>query len=338
MVESAVSFPPVQRVLGLSPHGLFVALGFLAGARLLLAELRRRDADIDAAVRALTWTAVCAVLGARLDYVLFHFSDFFGDGQSVGSGVLSALRVWEGGLALFGGLIGGFAGGLPVAHRAGFHLPRVLDAVAPGIALGVAVGRVGDLVIADHLGRVASGWARPLAFLVQPGYDLAPGFGPSPAVPGPCTNSGQFFAGCHYHLAAGYDLVGAAVLFVVLVLLRRRRRSRAGVAFLLWGAWYGAQRFVIDFTRSPLDAELPFHLTDTQVLGLALSLVCSATLVRIAVRRRGLGERPGDPPSELASLHRSAPEPVAPADPDPGQDSPTPDSEASSTPSANPLA
>ena len=330
----ALSWPPVQRVLAISPHGIGSALGFLLGAQLLLREVRRRDLDEQLVVRALTWAAVGAVIGARLEYVLSQPGRFFVEGRSVVDGLVDALQLWRGGLSMFGGFIGGVAAALPILIKGRVHLPRFLDAAAPGFVVGIIIGRIGDLIIGDHLGApVTGGWAKSLAYTIRQGYELAPGFQPSPAVPGDCTDPSLFFADCTYHLSAGYDLVGALALLGVLLWMRRRSRAAAGVAILLWGAWYGTQRFIIDFTRSHgVDEHIgvgSVDLTVTQILGLVLAMVCTALLVVIAMRGRGLSEAPGDPPSWAGPLLR-------PAQPD--EESSDADSAASSTPSANPLA
>jgi phosphatidylglycerol---prolipoprotein diacylglyceryl transferase len=322
---ASITFEPVQRVFGISPHGVGSALGFLLGATLLVRELRRRGFDTAIAERALTWSILGAIVGARVDYVISQPQGFLDDGLD---GLLRIPRVWEGGLALFGGFAGGVAFALPTLVRHRVHLPRFLDAAAPGFALGVVIGRIGDLVIWDHLGDRATGWTRAFGFLVKEGYDLAPGFGPSPAVTGPCEGSavnGQFFAGCVYHQPALYDLLGALVLLLVLLRLRAAGRHRAGVAILLWGAWYGMQRFVIDFTRSGVDEHIPVvELTGTQALGLLLFLVCTVQLVRIRLRGIGLQEASDDPPSREGALHH----------PEPEADYSLAGSDASSTPSA----
>lgn len=321
--QASLSFPPVQRVLFLSPHGIGSAGGFLAGAALLLREVRRRaDLDEQVVVRALTWAAVGAIVGARLDYVVSHPSDW--------ESVWEALALWEGGLALFGGFIGGVAAALPILLRAKVHLPRFLDAAAPGFALGVVIGRIGDIVIWDHLGDVATGPWRAIGFTIKEGYDLAPGFEPSPAVPLPANETcvsaladgTRFYAGCTYHQPALYDLAGALLLLGLLLWLRRRARYRAGVGILTWGAWYGTQRFTIDFTRS-IDERIG-GLTGTQWLAALLAVVSVTTLVVIAVRKRGWGEQPGDPPSRAGALVRQVS----------SESEPDADSAASSAPSA----
>lgn len=299
----SLTWPPVQRVLFVSPHGVGSAGGFLAGASLLVREVRRRgDLDEQVVVRALTWAAVGAIVGARLDYLISHPHDF--------TGILDRLELWRGGLAMFGGFIGGVLAALPILIRAKVHLPRFLDAAAPGFALGVVIGRIGDLVIWDHLGDPAHGWWRHVGLLMKKGYHLAPGFesGPGQHVAQPlphglscdaAAKTKDFYAGCVYHQPALYDFLGALALFAFLMWLRRRGRYRAGAAICVWGLWYGAERVGIDFTRS-IDERF-FGLTGTQWLALVLAATCAVLLV--VIHRRG-----GEPSREGSLVHSSSSE------------------------------
>ncbi|HJT02319.1 MAG TPA: prolipoprotein diacylglyceryl transferase family protein [Pseudonocardiaceae bacterium] len=295
-----ITYPPVPSVLGVSPHGIFAALGLVAGALLLLREVRRRDFDLAVVERALTWAVPAGIVGARADYVISHPEQFHSLGQ--------VLAVWNGGLALFGGLIVGLPVGLVVAYRAGAHLPRVLDAAAPALALAITVGRVGDLLLTDHLGAPTSSPVA-LAYRVRVGYDLASGFGPSPAVPPPpgvgCAEVGRFYAGCSYHLTPAYDLLGALVLFGVLMGLRRWVDYRAGTAISLWALWYGAQRLGLDFTRG-IDKRPALGLTGTQLVAIGVVAAGMVSVAVILFRRRGWGEESDDPPSRVAPLRRPA--------------------------------
>jgi phosphatidylglycerol:prolipoprotein diacylglycerol transferase len=347
-VETALSFPLIQRFVVLPPHGLFVAIGFLVGATVLMREVRRRDIPPEVVVNALTWGAFGSILGARADYVISHPDVFFGAKGFVDS-VLAIGKVWEGGLALFGGFMGGVLFSLPTLIRARAHIPRLLDAAAPGFAIGVSVGRIGDLIIGDHLGDPVTGnpWWKPFTYTIRLGSHLAPGFGPSPAVRGDCASPGQFFAGCNYHVPALYDLVGAGLIFLLLIWLRRRWAFRSGQLACVWGVLYGTQRILLDFTRS-IDERPALGMTGTQLLGVVLVSVCLATLLRTWRRGYGIGDTRDDPPSREASLHRRgqrgdaaggilAESDLADLDGDPDQESGA-DSDASSTPSANPLA
>jgi len=298
--QASLTWPPIQRILFLSPHGIGSAAGFLVGASILLKEVRRRAESLEpVVVRALTWAAGGAIVGARLDYVVSHPKDW--------ENVWDALALWEGGLAMFGGFIGGVLAALPILLKAKVHLPRFLDAAAPGFAVGVVIGRIGDLVIWDHLGDPAKGAWRAIGLKIKEGYDLAPGFGPDPAIPLPAgrTCADGFYAECVYHQPALYDFVGALLLLGLLLWMRRRARHRAGVAILVWGLWYGLQRLFVDFTRS-IDERF-YGLSGTQWLAAVLAVVSAVTLVVIAVRKRGLSEAPDDPPSRLGALVRQEP-------------------------------
>lgn len=293
-----ITYPPVPSVLGLSPHGILIVVGVAAAAVLLRREVRRRGLDPALVERVLTWALPAGIVGARADYVISHPRQFHSLGEM--------LAVWNGGLALFGGFIAGLAVGMIVAHRAGAHLPRLLDAAAPGLALAVAIGRIGDLLLTDHLGTpTTSRFA--LGYRVQTGYDLAPGFEPSPAVPPPpgvgCTEVGRFYAGCTYHLTPAYDLLGALVLFGVLMALRHWVGYRAGTAISLWALWYGAQRLALDFTRG-IDERPVLGLTGTQLLAIGAIAAGAGSLAVILARRRGWGEDTQAGPSRQAPLLR----------------------------------
>ncbi len=132
--------------LAVSPHGIGTAVGILAGAKLLLGATRRMGIPDEHIHTVLTRAIIAALVGARLAYVLNHLGHYRDN-------PLEALRVWEGGASLLGGIAAGMAVALPYLRRRGHHLWPLLDAAAPGLALGIAIGRVGDLVVADHLGK-----------------------------------------------------------------------------------------------------------------------------------------------------------------------------------------
>src|SRR5438552_5929087 len=151
----------------------------------------------------LTWAAVGAILGARVAYVLNHLSDY--------SNILDAFRVWQGGISLLGGFFGAILFGIPVMYRRRHSFWRVMDAAAPGMALGVVIGRIGDLIVADHLGKTTSfflGYKCPPADVSTAFPCNGHGFGPN--VPGMIV-----------HQTALYDLILTVVLLAGLLWLRR---------------------------------------------------------------------------------------------------------------------
>lgn len=251
--------------LSISPHGLGTAIGFLAGARLLLVTTRRLGIADQLVYAALTRGGIGAVLGARIAYVINHLGTF--------DSPVEWFQIWNGGISLLGGIAGGIALGLPIMRRSATPLWSVLDGVAPGLALGIAIGRVGDLVVADHLGK-------PTDFAL--GYVC-----PEADTASPCGAP----IGHAVHQPALYDLFAACIILTVLLVLRRRGRvPYTGFLALLFGALYSTARFTEDFFR--IDETHGTGLTGSQWTALA---VAAASTWWLLTQRRTPGRREPDP-------------------------------------------
>ncbi len=255
-----LSYDPITRIdlgpLEVSPHGIMIAVGFLVGARFILPAAKRSDIPPDHLFDTLSWALAGGLVAARLVYVLNHLSNYADQ-------PLDVFRVWEGGISLLGGLAGAVAAGYPKLRRLGIPFWHFMDVTAPGIALGIAVGRLGDLIIADHLGK-------PTDFLF--GYLCTEARTGSPCVAP---------VGEAVHQTALYDMVGAALVFALLVWLARRPRREA-VLTLAFTASYGLVRFIEGFAR--LDVTHGTGLNGSQWTALVAGTAAAGGL--IALRRR----------------------------------------------------
>lgn len=117
-------------------YGLFVALGFLAAVGWTWLEAGRAGLDRQVLPDAALWILVGAVLGARLFFVVLDPDRFLAN-------PLAALMFWKGGLVFSGGVIGGTALGVMYGIRRGQPIYRWMDCIAPSVALGQALGRLG---------------------------------------------------------------------------------------------------------------------------------------------------------------------------------------------------
>jgi phosphatidylglycerol:prolipoprotein diacylglycerol transferase len=273
----------------ISPHGLGIAIGVLFGAWIWSVEGPKRGVSVDHINTMLFWVIVGAIIGARLFWVIGHWSEL--------DGPLEAFKVWEGGISLLGGIAGAVLLNVPNIRRFGYSFFQVVDGAVMGLAFGIAFGRIGDLIIGDHLGKPTS-W--PLAW--QYGGGKLPGFG---CVAETCTavlqggktleltrTGAKLFAptgellgaGTGVHQTALYDMFLATLLFITLYLLSRTPR-RPGVLTLTFGAWYGATRVLEDFLR--VDKRI-FGMTGSQWTGLTVSILSLITLAVWALRARSL--------------------------------------------------
>lgn len=267
VLVAAISYPPIPiwdvGPIQFSLHGLFAAVGFIAGGWLATRELDRRGYDTVAYQSVLTWAIVGALLGAR--YLTSPAQLLAGDSLA------QALNPVGGNFSIMGGFAGGILAGWWRMRQVDLPRPAVFDASAFGLALGTIVGRIGDLAIVEHLGSATNvAWG----YGVRPGYDLAPQHDAlecarAEALPsGLCPVPGTGDPGIYHHVAA-YDLIGAVFTLAVLYLLSRRVRMHYGQLFSVWVIWYGLQRFVLDFLRfGNGDATLGAY-TWNQISGLA---------------------------------------------------------------------
>ena len=257
----AISYDPLVRIhigpLSISPHGLFIAIGFMVGAWFMLPQSRKRGIPDEEVYPLFTLAAIGALIGARVAYVLNHIGDYW-------DSPLEIFLVWEGGISLLGGFFGAVIAAVPRMRRRGLSFWKVMDSAAPGMALGVVVGRTGDIIIADHLGKVTDfflGYRCP-PLSVETGSPCAP------------TDLLSRTPGAVVHQTALYDQILALVLLLVLVRLRRKVHYD-GFLILVFALGYGMARIVEDFLREDTRR---LGLTASQWTAIATVSLCLYTL------------------------------------------------------------
>ena len=288
--------------LEISPHGIGIAVGFLLGAQLMVRRARKRGGPDEADIwNVLFYALLGAIIGARLGYVLGHFSQVTDGGDDL----VGIFRIWEGGISLIGGITGAIVVSLPYMIKRKMGFWRTMDLAAPGLALGIIIGRIGDLLIGDHLGKptdFALGWR----CLGEGGKDPIPaevyvdalGQGQPPSL------------GCFdivLHQTALYDLLSTAALFGVLLWLGRKVRV-PGFMIVVFTIWYAAMRVITDFLR--VDRRY-FGLTGSQLMSIAVGVICLYLLARY----RGAPPRFALPPEPDGGVAAKVPAPEPPLAP-----------------------
>ncbi len=299
---ASVGWPVLDRFrfgdsIAISPHGLGIAIGFMTGAWLFTKLSERRGIPEGLASSIVFWSVVGSLVGARVAYVIAHVSEY--------ASPLDWLRIWEGGISLLGGIAGAtIANAINIKRQEyRFRFFQVADTIAPCLALGIAIGRSGDLIIGDHLGKPTS-WL--LAWTYEGGR-LAPPFS---CLNDTCTATlrggfveridragatltdaaGNLVArGVGVHQTALYDMLLAAALFAFLWWFIRSPR-REGVATLAFGLAYGCIRLLEDSVR--IDKRFG-PLTGSQWTALTVAIIATGLLIYWAVTKRPGPTTPG---------------------------------------------
>ena len=235
-------------------HGLFGAIGVMVGmwlpGRMLVQD---RVTTVDKFYPVAWWAVIGGLIGARLLYVLEHLRTFV-------ESPVKILAFSEGGVSVFGGFLVGAVAGSVMAVRAGIPLGKFADAGGAGMAIGQAIGRIGDVINGEHHGTHYDGVL-------------------SVAYTHPNTLGER---GVPVHLAVGYEMVLDLLLCALLVWLYGKLRP--GMSFWVFFAGYSVTRLIVGFFRQ--DTIVAWGLGQAQLLGVLTLPVCAIALVLIGTNAR----------------------------------------------------
>ncbi len=259
--------------LTLAWHGIFTAVGIAFGVWLATKLVMPRVSEADATAIA-TWGVVGGIIGARLVHVFDCWSDCTGIPGGYSANLLLIPQIWTGGIAVWGAFVGGALAGLIVAMRRGVPIGFTADGAAPAIALGFAIGRIGDIINGEHHSIACQ---PPLGLCVEFTNRATLGQGPT------FDDVGRYSAG-PVHLVVAYDMAWN-IVGVIAGLALRGRRLPDGLIFWLYALWYAVGRFLLGYLRVG-DPKYAFHLREDQVLALLVLAAAIPMIVRLWPRAR----------------------------------------------------
>jgi phosphatidylglycerol---prolipoprotein diacylglyceryl transferase len=253
-------------------YGLAIAIGVLCAfwlARKRWQQLGRDPSEIEIAG---IWAVVAGFIGGRLAYVSTHSGDFSGRW-------LHVFAIWEGGLALYGGLTLGILTGIFVAWRRGLPVLLALDAAIPGIPLAQAFGRWGNYFNQELFGTPTK---VPWALEVEQAHRPL-----------------KYQAFSTFHPTFLYESLWDLAIVGTLLWLSARHKLRTGSIVLCYLAMYAFGRFLLELIRTD---------TTYRLLGLSrnawvsLAVVAGAGVWLFLRERRGPTAEPGGGGAEGAGV------------------------------------
>ncbi|MDZ7677936.1 MAG: prolipoprotein diacylglyceryl transferase [Acidimicrobiales bacterium] len=251
--------------LDLRAYGLMIALGVVAAVWLAQRRWEGKGGDHDEIATVAMWAVPAGLIGARLYHVIT-------DWQSYQGRWFDAVKIWEGGLGIPGGMALGVAVGLWVAHRRGIRIPVVLDAAVPALPLAQAIGRWGNWFNQELFGRPTE---------LPWGLEIDPAHRPT-----------DYADHATFHPTFLYESLWNLGLCLFLIWLNRTGRLRPGFLLAAYAGGYFLARLGIELLRvDPASLVLGVRINVwVSIVGLVTGLV----LVVLGRRRAGeeVDERP----------------------------------------------
>jgi phosphatidylglycerol:prolipoprotein diacylglycerol transferase len=207
-------------------YGIILGCAALAGLWLAVTEGKRFNLSADFFMDLLLIGVPSAIIGARIYYVAFMW-------ESYKDNWLDIFKIWEGGIAIYGALIGAIIAGYIYFRRKGYNFWRIVDICAPSLIIGQLIGRWGNFVNQEaHGGPVEESFLRNTLHLPNWIVDQ------------------MYIDGTYYHPTFLYESVWNLVGLLLLLWLRRRPFMRAGELFCSYFIWYSLGRFFIEGLRT----------------------------------------------------------------------------------------
>ena len=260
--------------LPLHAYGLLLAVGVIVATRIAERRWVRRGQDREAFADLVVWVVISGVVGARV-YHLFTGYDWDQDG------LVGTVKIWEGGLSIWGVLGGGVLSLVVLARVKHLDLLVLTDCCAPGVLAAQAIGRWGNWFNQELYGRPTD---LPWALEIDPAHRVAP-----------------YLDEATFHPTFLYESLYCALLLAAILFVDRRFRLRRGQMTALYFAGYTFGRFFFENLRVD-PAEEILGLRVNAWVTLILFVASSAWFVWLARRGRPYPE----PRSDAGSISEAS--------------------------------
>lgn len=202
---------------------------------------------------------IISILGARLYYVIFNFSVFKNN-------LLDILKIWEGGLAIYGGVIAGIIFTIYYSKRKDKSPLLVLDTLAPYLILGQAIGRWGNFFNSEAHGSITT--LKHLKELHIPSFII----------------KGMYINGNYYIPTFFYESVWCLLGFLLLLIIKRKDEYKnPGILLSIYFIWYGVGRFFIEGLRT--DSLYLLGIRVSQLVSIILIIIGIIILIKIKKKK-----------------------------------------------------
>ncbi len=247
-------------------YSFFIFVALLIGGTLAIKEARKWNISEEKMINMFFFLIPISLIGARLYYVLFNWSYY-------SKNMLEIFEVWQGGLAIHGGIIAGSIFVILYSYAHKISIARMSDILVVSLIIGQAIGRWGNF-----FNQEAYGAATTLEFLNK-------------FIPVRFIVDGMNIGGVYYHPTFLYESLWCLVGFIVLLIIRRMKYTQIGQITGFYLIWYGVGRFFIEILRT--DSLMIGPLKAAQIMSVIM-IILGIIIIVMKARRFSLTDRYND--------------------------------------------
>lgn len=205
-------------------YSVLIVVGAILAIIMIILEAKRYGYPKDFVFNLCFWSIIVGIIGARLYYVLFNLDLY--------TNFVDVFKIWEGGLAIHGGIIFGLIACYLYCKKYKVRTIRMLDFIAPAMLLAQAIGRWGNFFNQEAHGAVTS--LQTLQNLHIPEFII----------------DGMNIGGVYYQPTFLYESLWCLLGVIIILIVRRLKITKVGQPFALYLMWYGLGRFFIETMRT----------------------------------------------------------------------------------------
>ena len=215
-------------------YGLIITCGMILAVLYALWHAKHEGVKSDHIIDLALALIFCGVIGARLYYVIMEFDQYLVTGgtfwQNLGGTLYNCIAIWNGGLAIYGGIIAGFLAALVVARAKRIPFPVIADIAGPAVMVGQIIGRWGNFVNVEAFGAETTlPWRMGVLYSFNDGVSFV----------------SEKFVHPTFIYESLWNLVG-----LILITYFYKKKKFHGQMFLTYMTWYGFGRMLIEGLRA----------------------------------------------------------------------------------------
>lgn len=246
MNHIAISIGPLE----IRWYAIFILSGFLIGMYLVKKEAKKLNIDTSIITNLCFYLVIVSILGARIYYCLFEFNNY--------KNLLDIFKIWEGGLAIHGGIIAGILFTYFYCKKYKLNILKITDIIAPALILGQAIGRWGNFFNGEAFGPITT--LSTLKNFHIPQFII----------------DGMYLYSTKDHIYAYrqptflYESLWCLIGFILLIIIRKNKKLKIGMITSIYLIIYGIERLFVESLRQ--DSLMFFNLKIAQIVSIIMIL------------------------------------------------------------------